>query len=440
MLFARQSHTLEEATTSYTLKSGRSPPPGFDRWFKYAKENQCLVDEYDRVHRDFAPFYEIASEHPAHFQQMVDQGREMVHGTGIPRHDDHPDPTWRGAFTPILPEMEFMLNGRDEPRVVFNTHAPAAQVDAMHLRDPNPFLIEPVPTSEFFKKHSGCDVLETPSGFVADPIQDVSCTSSLHCTFDYDSTSGFTVDLWPLLSMTKISPCFSDILFPGVYYYDKSWWSGGFMHPNDIPWADKQDKLYWRGMSNGGHIHGQNFRAFPRFRLIDIARNHSDLIDARMTGFAEMHCTTDDCDREGIIAEYNITGPPAPKEEVYGFKYLLDVDGNTFSGRYLGLLRSGGLVFKSTAFEEYFSDWLHPYVHYIPVRPDLSDLVDKIDWARTHEREARIIQETGRLFAQVVLTDAQNDCYFSAVLLEWARLQSFAAVLGNGIDVNATAV
>lgn len=102
-------------------------------------------------------------------------------------------------------------------------------------------------------------------------------------------------------------------------------------------------------MSNGGHIIGQNYHKFPRFRLVDIARNHSDLIDAKMTRFAESHCT-DECDREGIIEEYDITGPQSPKEDIYHYKYLLDVDGNTFSGRYLGLLKSGSLVFKVCRF------------------------------------------------------------------------------------------
>jgi hypothetical protein len=106
--------------------------------------------------------------------------------------------------------------------------------------------------------------------------------------------------------------------------------------------------LYWRGMSNGGHILGQNYHKFPRFRLVDIARNHTDLIDAKMTRFAETHCT-EDCDRNHIIAEYDINGPQSPKEDVYKYKYLLDVDGNTFSGRYLGLLKSGSLVFKVAA-------------------------------------------------------------------------------------------
>lgn len=83
-------------------------------------------------------------------------------------------------------------------------------------------------------------------------------------------------------------------------------------------------------------------------------------------------------------------------------------------------------LFQSTIFEEYFNDWLRPFEHYIPVLPDLSDLVEKVEWALSHDAEARRIQEKGRQFAERVLTDAQNDCYFFAVLLEWARLQEYA--------------
>jgi hypothetical protein len=200
--------------------------------------------------------------------------------------------------------------------------------------------------------------------------------------------------------------------------------------------------LDWRGTASGGQIFGSNYHNFTRFKLVDFAREHSDLIDVAITTFPNELCGPE-CNRESIMDEYNIIGHNAPREEEYMYKYLLDVDGTTFSGRYLGLLRSGSLVFKvgftiqfvlythryflqATVFEEYFNDWLRPFEHYIPVLPDLSDLVEKIEWAINHDAEARMIQERGREISQRLMTDAQNDCYFSAVLLEWARLQEIS--------------
>jgi hypothetical protein len=59
--------------------------------------------------------------------------------------------------------------------------------------------------------------------------------------------------------MAKISPCFSDILFPTEvctlfqlanldndtcqYYYDQSWWSGTFEYPDNVPWENKQSSI-----------------------------------------------------------------------------------------------------------------------------------------------------------------------------------------------------
>lgn len=198
-------------------------------------------------------------------------------------------------------------------------------------------------------------------------------------------------------------------------------------------------------------IDHDNYHSFARFNLIDIAQNHSNIINVALTSLPGANCH-DQCDGDAIRKEYGIDGSSAPREGGYVFKYAFDVDGNSFSGRYLGLLKSGSLVFKvrfesrvslesllmhptlkSTVFEEYFNDWLRPYEHYIPILPDLSDLVEKVQWAIDHDDEARRIQEAGLQFTERVLTEAQNDCYFFAVLLEYARLQRMAEGKGRGV-------
>jgi hypothetical protein len=53
-------------------------------------------------------------------------------------------------------------------------------------------------------------------------------------------------------------------------------------------------------------------------------------------------------------------------------------------------------------------------------------LLEQLEWAMSHDDEARLIQERGREISQRLMTDAQNDCYFFLVLLEWARLQEIS--------------
>ncbi|KAJ7701183.1 hypothetical protein B0H17DRAFT_1195470 [Mycena rosella] len=38
---------------------------------------------------------------------------------------------------------------------------------------------------------------------------------------------------------------------------------------------------------------------------------------------------------------------------------------------------------------KYFDSWLQPFEYYVPVLPDLSDLVERIEWTIAHDVEAR---------------------------------------------------
>ncbi|KAJ7194673.1 glycosyl transferase family 90-domain-containing protein [Mycena pura] len=435
-LFAAQSSTLAMAQARYALRNSRPPPPAYDKWYDFARGNSCLIDEYDQISRDFEPFYQLAQDDPVFFKKMIELGSENVKKDGkgmttgafaggrFSLTDNQSTlytsewPRTFERFSNWMPDMNVILNGRDEPRILFNYRKADARPKALNVSDPTPFEHSPQPTHSYFKDEMQCTIPNRPTGFT-EPANDVSAFML------YASSTQFTIDLYPILSMTKISPCFADILVPSEFYYSDSFWAPRYSHPNDINWADKTAKLYWRGMNSGGRMYDDNYHAFPRFRLIDIGRKHRKIMDVRLSGFHDDLCG-ERCNGEAIEKEYDVAHISSPREDVYKYKYVFDVDGNSFSGRYLGLLRSGTLVFKSTVFLEYFGDWLRPFEHYIPVLPDLSDLVAKVEWAIAHDKEAQAIQQAGQRFAERVLTDAQNDCYFSLVLLEWARLQGMA--------------
>ena len=57
-----------------------------------------------------------------------------------------------------------------------------------------------------------------------------------------------------------------------------------------------------------------------------------------------------------------------PEEAAWAHKYVMILDGNTFSSRLMRTLRSGSLVFRAGLFTEWFDERLEPFVHYLPVR------------------------------------------------------------------------
>lgn len=63
------------------------------------------------------------------------------------------------------------------------------------------------------------------------------------------------------------------------------------------------------------------------------------------------------------------------------YSILLDIEGGGYSARLKYLLLSNKpLLIVNRPYKEFFFKNLQEYVHYIPVKRDLSDLIDKTKW------------------------------------------------------------
>jgi len=88
------------------------------------------------------------------------------------------------------------------------------------------------------------------------------------------------------------------------------------------------------------------------------------------------------------------------------YKFLIDIEGNGYSGRLKWLLFSRRPIFLiDRTYIEYFYNDLIPYKHFIPVKMDLSDLLEKVEWAQMHYDEAIQIAENAFEFAKENFTE-----------------------------------
>ena len=82
------------------------------------------------------------------------------------------------------------------------------------------------------------------------------------------------------------------------------------------------------------------------------------------------------------------------------YKYLIDIGGNGYSGRLKYLLFSKRpLLLVDRNYVEYFHNDLIPYKHYIPVKMDLSDLLEKVEWMRNNYAQSLEIANNAFEFA-----------------------------------------
>ena len=87
------------------------------------------------------------------------------------------------------------------------------------------------------------------------------------------------------------------------------------------------------------------------------------------------------------------------------YSFLIDLQGIGYSGRVKLLLFSGRCLFlQEREFEEWFYQYLVPYVHFIPLRNDLSDLEEKYNWAVNNPNEADKIAINAQRLAADILT------------------------------------
>jgi hypothetical protein len=115
-----------------------------------------------------------------------------------------------------------------------------------------------------------------------------------------------------------------------------------------------------------------------------------------------------------------------PMKQQYEYKFLPDVDGNSFSARFRGFLRSTSLPLKSTIYAEWHDDRLTPWVHFVPFDNTFQDLFPLLDYFSDNngpgDAAARLIAEQGQAWSEKVLRVDDMRLYVWRLLLEWARV------------------
>ncbi|KAL7496598.1 hypothetical protein ACHAWT_009274 [Skeletonema menzelii] len=93
---------------------------------------------------------------------------------------------------------------------------------------------------------------------------------------------------------------------------------------------------------------------------------------------------------------FPVAGEHMNEDVLSKFKYHIDIGGGggtTWTGTVRKLGMPGLLFHHVTPTKDYIHDQIKPWVHYVPVQLDLSDLKEKLEWAETHQDEAKRISD-----------------------------------------------
>lgn len=239
----------------------------------------------------------------------------------------------------------------------------------------------------------------------------------LHGSFVQPVSMSTTTKFIPMFGGSKL-PMNNDILLPAAMYWtDNVFYKGT---EKRISWEEKHDAAIWRGAASGGRNEKHTWHRFQRHRFVSMmngtqihaaellaaAEQHPQLVidvgdannktslnfplptqeiynlssqlDGRLgpwtdswsdAKFVNLLCWPNE--KRGAKCSYTDpfyeTAKHTKTDEQYTFKYLPDVDGNSFSGRYRGFLRSFSVPIKATIYSEWHDSRLVAWKHFVPM-------------------------------------------------------------------------
>jgi Glycosyl transferase family 90 len=170
-----------------------------------------------------------------------------------------------------------------------------------------------------------------------------------------------------------------------------------------IPWDQKRPGVFWRGSCSADYKNGE----FLRRDVVAMLCDHPACDVKLVRNWSE-----------GKVIPNHYFGDPRPIPYFMGHKVILIIDGNGLSSNHSWPFASGSVPLIISNCRFWFEKELVPFKNHVPVKYDLSDLIEKIDWILSHDEEARAIAEGALALAQTVLTPEFQENYLRGVLVD----------------------
>lgn len=180
------------------------------------------------------------------------------------------------------------------------------------------------------------------------------------------------------------------LLLPDPFYLSTRGYEASLplIESGRVPWTQRSSSCFWRGSSTGRSLSAGDWKTNPRVALCLMARaiNDDTFLDAKLTDVVQ--CASPEV--EQLVKAAGITGERLPVSTFLNYRYIVDIDGNSTAWGLFEKLYMGCVVLKVEGqWTQWFYPKLIPWTHYIPVRGDLSNLVEQIEWARSHDQECQ---------------------------------------------------
>ena len=146
-------------------------------------------------------------------------------------------------------------------------------------------------------------------------------------------------------------------------------------------WLSKENKIFWRGTTTGRYYRSiKELNSTTRIIICKSFKNVKN-IDFKITKIRQNLISEIEV-KKYLIAE-DIFAEEVSEDKFASYRYYPDIPGNSLGWGTIKKYLSGNLIFKTNNEKQlFYYQYLHPWVHYIPVKDDFSDLEEKFNWSQ----------------------------------------------------------
>jgi hypothetical protein len=190
-------------------------------------------------------------------------------------------------------------------------------------------------------------------------------------------------------------------------------------------WSERQPIAIFRGGSTGV---GTTIETNPRLKaayLSFMGEKDNDGLPYLDAGITDWNLRPRKMKGEKYLQTIDIKNMPfslVPKlspEEQCKYRYILHIQGHVSAFRLsLELSMGSTILLVESEYHLWFFHLLQPYVHYVPVKSDLSNLIDQIKWCKRNDEQCQKIAENALHFFKKYLTKDGIFNYLQSLLVQ----------------------
>lgn len=250
----------------------------------------------------------------------------------------------------------------------------------------------------------------------------------------------------PILSMSKMEN-YADIMIPSHEdwgrvqlkenkYFPKS--HINFDYDFNTDWDTKKPTAVFRGSSTGCGVDiDTNQRLKISYISVNTQQDENGIpyLDAGITKWntrprkimGNSYLQTIEVEK----MPFGLVNKLTPLEQS-DYKYIVHIEGHVSSFRLSYELNTNSVILLvESDWKLWYSDILKPNIHYVPVKKDLSDLIEKIKWCRENDDMCKVIAQNAKKFYNTYL---QKDGIFDFMQKTLVDLKKHTGIYAYNIN------